>query len=128
MSLNHPMMYGPANPPRLPTELMRAIAPAAAVPLKKAVDKPQNGATALHRPETASASAASATPAGRGKLARNNPAEAHHTAAAKCTLRSALRSDERPCRIMTNTAKSGGTALMTPTSFGVAPGKACLMS
>src|SRR5258706_5575716 len=122
------MMYGPAKPPRFPTELMRAIAPAAAVPLKNAVDRPQNGATALHRPETASASAASETIAGSGKLAKKSPAAAHHTAAAKCSLRSPLRSDDRPCRIMTNTATSGGTALITPTSFGEAPGNACLIN
>src|SRR6202035_5177728 len=33
----YPIRYGPTNPPRLPSELMSAIAPAAAVPLKNAV-------------------------------------------------------------------------------------------
>src|SRR5262245_180212 len=34
-SLRKPMTYGPANPPRLPSELMNAIAPAAATPVKR---------------------------------------------------------------------------------------------
>src|SRR5437016_5313763 len=43
MSLSAPTEYGPANPPRFPTELIRAMPPAAAVPLRKDVGSAQNG-------------------------------------------------------------------------------------
>src|SRR5580765_1169091 len=37
------MTYGPTNPPRLPAELINAIAAAAAGPLRNAVGSAQNG-------------------------------------------------------------------------------------
>src|SRR5437899_1641594 len=43
MSLSAPTEYGPANPPRFPTELIRAMPPAAAVPLRNDVGSAQNG-------------------------------------------------------------------------------------
>src|SRR5882757_11490199 len=41
-SLTQPIRYGPPNPARLPIELIRAIAPAAAVPESQAVGSVQN--------------------------------------------------------------------------------------
>src|SRR5262245_14948464 len=47
---NCPNISGPAEPPRVPTELMRAIAPAAAVSPKNAVENAQNGPSELETP------------------------------------------------------------------------------
>src|SRR5437773_564736 len=46
LSLIFPIIIGPKNPPRLPTELMNAIPPAEAVPLRKLVASAQKGALA----------------------------------------------------------------------------------
>ena len=52
-SWTRPMRYGPTNPPRFPSELINAIAPAAAVPLKNAVGSDQKTGSALKMPAAA---------------------------------------------------------------------------
>src|SRR5450432_1971476 len=121
-------MNGPAKPPRLPTALISAIAPAAARPLKNVVDRPQNGAIVLQRQDTASESATNASTAGTGKLASKSPNAAHQSAVATCHRRSPRRSDDRPWSIIAKIANSGGIALSTPTNAELAPGTARLIS
>src|SRR5206468_7123005 len=52
---------GATKPPRFPTELMRAIPPAAAAPLRKEFGRDQKGPNVLYIPSAASDSAASAS-------------------------------------------------------------------
>ena len=52
-SRTRPMRYGPANPPRFPSELINAIAPAAGVPVKNAVGSDQKTGIALKTPTAA---------------------------------------------------------------------------
>src|SRR5262245_47713341 len=54
-----PTRYGPRNPPRFPTELIRAIPAAAPAPLRTRDDIAQNGPRLPHMPTAASESAAS---------------------------------------------------------------------
>ena len=56
-SRTRPMRYGPTNPPRLPSELISAIAPAAAVPLKNVVGSDQKTGIVLKTPIAATDSA-----------------------------------------------------------------------
>ena len=46
-SCSAPVAYGAANPPRLPSELIRPIPPAAAAPVRKRVGSAQNTGSAL---------------------------------------------------------------------------------
>jgi hypothetical protein len=57
LSFTTPTRVGPKNPPRLPAELMSAIPPAAAVPLKKVVESAQKGPIADFNPTRAIISA-----------------------------------------------------------------------
>lgn len=50
LSITTPTSVGPTNPPRFPTELINAIPPAAAVPLKNVVERAQKGAIADFNP------------------------------------------------------------------------------
>src|ERR1700682_416961 len=54
-SLNHPIIEGPMNPPRVPMELMKASPPAAAIPVRKRVGIVQNMARADVMPLKATA-------------------------------------------------------------------------
>src|SRR6516165_12668626 len=49
-SLIQPMAYGPTKPPRLPIELINAMPPAAAEPVRKPVGRVQNVALAAYTP------------------------------------------------------------------------------
>src|SRR5207247_1029859 len=60
-SFTSPTRKGPRKPPRFPTELTSAIAPAAALPLAKVAERAQNGPSALHIPNAPSESASSDT-------------------------------------------------------------------
>src|SRR3984885_5675186 len=55
-----PTMYGPAKPPRVPSELISPIDAAAAVPAKKGVGRHQSGGFAALTPNAVSESPATA--------------------------------------------------------------------
>lgn len=57
-SLTQPISYGPPKPARLPIELINAMPPAAATPLKKAVGRVQNSPNAANPPIAATMRAA----------------------------------------------------------------------
>src|SRR6185503_5182479 len=103
-SLSAPMRYGPAKPPRLPTALMSAIAPAAAVPLRNAVGRPQNGGRQLQRPDTAIAAAIKAIAGARSNDATTSPHADQTVGHTTCQRRSPSRSERRPQNSITPTA------------------------
>jgi len=53
LSVRIPTSIGPANPPRLPTEFISAIPPAAAVPPRNVVARAQKGPTVDFNPTKA---------------------------------------------------------------------------
>src|SRR5438046_10439666 len=91
-------------------ELIIAIPPAAAVPVRKAVGNPQNGPMLLQRPESHSAKAATTSSGGGPKERSTSPAENHQDALATCQRCSFSMSERRPCRIMIGMVISGGLA------------------
>src|SRR5262245_23123237 len=107
--------------------LISARPPAAALPLKKAVGRPQNGGRQLQRPDTASVAAASAT---RGGTKSNDgsvrPIAAHTEGHTTCQRRSPNRSDRRPHQTITKTVMRAGIALSSPSWVLVTPAKALL--
>jgi hypothetical protein len=60
-----PTSVGPTKPPGLPTELMNAMPPAAAVPVRTEVPTAQKGPVAAFRPMNASVSAPATRRSGR---------------------------------------------------------------
>src|ERR1019366_7390615 len=111
---NDARIAGPACPPRFPIELIIAIPPAAAVPVRKAVGNPQNGPMMLQRPETQSVKAKTTSRGGIGKDRSTSPSENHQAAVATCQRRSFMRSERRPCRIMMGIVMRGGIAESQP--------------
>ena len=123
-----PRMLGPSSPPRLPTELIRAMPPAAAAPLRNAVGSAQKigsmlimPAWARHRPARNSH--------GDGGPARSSaqPAAARKAAKATWPRRSPVRSE---CDAEQGHAQrwrtGGGRAASRPISSLLEPRKAVL--
>lgn len=91
-----------------------AIPPAAAVPVRNAVGNRQKGPITLHRPDTHNVIAATTTSGGSGNDNSNRPMPAPHTASATCQRHSFVRSECRPCRIITGIVTRYGTAANNP--------------
>jgi len=82
LSFTAPTRVGPTNPPRLPTELISAISPAAAVPLKNVVERAQKGPIADFNPTKAIISATIAKYGFYNHALKPNPTAAEKAATA----------------------------------------------
>ena len=92
-SRTRPIRYGPKNPARLPSELISAIAPAAAVPLKNVVGNDQKTGIALNTPIAATDSAISPGSGVRTMAVAPSPTAPMSAAPATCQHRSRWRSE-----------------------------------
>src|ERR1700761_306501 len=104
------MTYGPRKPPRLPTALISAMPPAAALPVSMAVGNAQNvGAI----PEAAIWAMIMAIIISTGSLNTKQDVKAAaliRQAAAQCRLRSPVRSEFQPHKISAAIPKRYGNA------------------
>src|SRR5207245_2957847 len=119
----HPMIDGPANPPRLPTALMSAMPLAAPVPRRNAVGSGQNGGVALYMPTAAMQSAANETAGAPASALAVSPAAAVHADAATCQRRSPVRSECAATVTIPIAAATNGRALNNPTPRSDDPDK-----
>src|ERR1700754_2442297 len=108
LALIQPITYGPKKPDRLPSELIAAIPPAAAAPDRNAAGKVQITGRQPKMPKPAIDSATIFSVGSSSPAAAPIPPAATSSAIATCRLRSSLRSEWRPHRIM----------LITPTTYG----------
>src|SRR5579875_3467004 len=92
--LRTPIKEGPTKPPTLPSEFIKAIPPAAAVPRKNSGGNDQKGPSVDQRPAAARQRAASA----------------------RCHRRSPLRSEDTPTITIATAAQKYGSAERRPTS------------
>src|SRR4029434_7182052 len=95
---------GPKNPPRFPTELIKAIPPAAAVPLRNPVVQAQKGATVDLIPEKARINPAKAMYGFFAVAAMAKPTAAENAEAATCPRRSPFKSERWLTRYITTPA------------------------
>ena len=104
LSYTTPTRVGPTNPPRFPTELISAMPPAAAVPLKNVVERAQKGAIADFNPINASISATIAKYGFCNHALNPNPNAAENAVIATCHRLSPVLSEWYPTRSITTIA------------------------
>src|SRR3954468_12838707 len=91
-----PTYHGPKKPPRLPSELIHAMAPAAAVPVRNIGGIAQNGPLEPQNPIAATDMPTSAHQVPIVMPAMTSPIVEPVQAANKCHRRSFMRSERRP--------------------------------
>src|SRR4029077_14557657 len=105
------MIAGPANPPRLPIELIVAMPAAAADPDRNIVGIAQSGGFAELMPILTIVSAATTDTQEPADPASRAPAAAAMQAATTCQVRSFVLSEWLAQRTIATRATDGGTAL-----------------
>src|SRR4029077_1860435 len=109
------MIVGPANPPRLPIELIVAMPAAAADPDRNMVGMAQSGGFAELMPILTSVSAAITDTQDPADPASARPAAAATQAAMTCQVRSSVLSEWRAHARRLITAAGGGDRATGPT-------------
>src|SRR4029078_10656089 len=112
--LRRPIAYGPANPLRLANELIRAIPPAAAAPVRNFDGNGQKGPCALRRPADAIDRNITASVGDLTSAHARNAAAATAEAAAMCRQRSPVRSECAPTITIATAATRFGMAETKP--------------
>ena len=113
-SKKNPTSDGPTKPPRLPMELIRAIPPAAPVPLRNEAVKAQKGPSAPQMPIAVMAIQATSTLREPADAERIKPTDAKIIDPAICNLRSPVRSDDEPTISMKTAVAKYGRIETTP--------------
>src|SRR5579883_2598866 len=114
--LRTPIKEGPTKPPTLPSEFIKAIPPAAAVPRKNSGGNDQKGPSVDQRPAAARQRAASAASVLWLWAASTSPTAPTKAASARCHRRSPLRSEDTPTITIATAAQKYGSAERRPTS------------
>ena len=115
-----PMMAGPKNPPRLPTELINA-SPAAAVRVSSVVGKIQMFGVAPPMPAAPTTRPIRLITGESVKAAAAKPAALIRNGAATCQTRSRVRSACRPETIIAIAMASAGIAATNPVCTTLSP-------
>src|SRR5437762_12786813 len=109
-----PITYGPANPARLPIELISAIPPAAAAPDRNAAGNVQKTGRQPKIPKPATDNAAIFIVGSSSAVEIAIPADATNSGNARWNRRSSIRSERRPQNTMLTSPAIYGTAAPSP--------------
>jgi hypothetical protein len=111
----NPTVEGPTNPPRFPTELIKAKQVATAEPERNALGMAQKGARKLQRPISTKDKSATANMGERVVPSSARAKAAPSTGIAAWNFRSSLRSELREMRTIAAAATKLGIMTSSPT-------------
>ena len=113
-SLMNPVMYGPTNPPRLPNEFIRPMAPAAAVPERNVVGYDHHTPKGAYVPIAASTTKKMATHGSLINTPTPRPIAPMNKPMAPCQRFSLLLDEECPIYIIAAREAAMGMAVSQP--------------